>query len=294
MNILVLGVTGTLGYTLWHTFKEDPSYTVWGTLRHVSGLRYMPSHEHTQLLSNIDVLDQDKLIQVFEQTKPDVVINCIGIIKQREEAKDPLAVLPINSLLPHRLAQLCALTHSRLIHISTDCVFSGHKGNYIETDPSDAEDLYGQSKFIGEVSLSPHAVTLRTSIIGHELNSCYSLVDWFLSQKGQVKGYKKAIFSGLPTIEHARIIKDFVIPNKNLSGLYHVAAKPINKYDLLKLIAEIYGKQIHIEPDEQLIIDRSLNAHCFQEQTGYIPPDWPSLIEKMHRSKTMLWGNNNV
>jgi dTDP-4-dehydrorhamnose reductase len=153
---------------------------------------------------------------------------------------------------------------------------------YTEDDVSDAEDLYGKSKYIGELHDLPHAVTLRTSIIGHELNSNTSLVDWFLSQTGQVKGYKKAIFSGLSTIELARVIRDFVIPNVNLHGLHHISVEPIYKYSLLNLIADVYGKKIDIEADEKIQIDRSLNSTKFRQATGYVPPSWPQLIEKMH------------
>jgi dTDP-4-dehydrorhamnose reductase len=178
----------------------------------------------------------------------------------------------------------CANIDARLIHISTDCVFNGRKGLYKETDLSDAEDLYGKSKFIGELHDLPHAVTLRTSIIGHELNSNDSLVDWFLSQTGTVKGYKKAIFSGLPTVELARVIKDFVMPRTDLQGSYHVSADPIDKYTLLNLIANIYGKEIEIIADEKVHIDRSLNSDKFRQATGYQPPSWPILIEKMYRA----------
>jgi len=126
-------------------------------------------------------------------------------------------------------------------------------------------------------------VTLRTSIIGHELNSQTSLVDWFLSQTGVVKGYKKAIFSGLPTVELANVIKDYVIPNRNLQGLYHVSVEAIDKHTLLNLIAHVYGKDIEIEADEKVQIDRSLDSSRFQQATGYMPPSWPQLIEKMHQ-----------
>ncbi|CEG56238.1 dTDP-4-dehydrorhamnose reductase family protein [Legionella fallonii] len=288
MRVLVLGVTGMLGHTLWHSLGENSELDVWATCRNTSKLVHSSVKERSQLINDLDVLNQDDLIRVFEQVRPDVVINCIGLIKQLSSAKDPLTVLPINALFPHRLAKICALTHSRLIHISTDCVFSGKKGAYVESDPSDAEDLYGKSKFMGELNDLVNVVTLRTSIIGHELNSQYALIDWFLSQENKVKGYVNAIFSGLPTIELSRVIRDYVLPNKDLAGLYHVAAQPIGKYDLLKIVAEIYNKKIIIEPDHHLCIDRSLCAARFEEQTGYLAPTWPMLIEKMHQSKKLV------
>lgn len=282
MNILILGVTGMLGSAVFRQFSSDERYNVWGTLRSASGRSYFLDEYHSQLLSNVDVLDQDALVNVMQRVRPDVVINCIGLIKQLDDAKKPIFVLPINSMLPHRLAKLCALADSRLIHISTDCVFSGRKGGYAETDLSDAEDLYGKSKFIGELHDLPNAITLRTSIIGHELNSQYALIDWFLSQNGSVKGYTKAIFSGLPTIELARLIMEYVIPAPELYGLYHVSVDPIDKFSLLKLVAKEYGKEIEIISDDQVCIDRSLNSSRFIKATGYIPPKWPELIRLMH------------
>lgn len=282
MKILILGVTGMLGSAVFKMLLQDESLTVYGTLRSVSGADHFPVKCHAQLLMNVDVLDNDSLIAVMVKVKPDVVINCVGLIKQFSDANDPLLALPLNAMLPHRLAKLCSLINARLVHISTDCVFSGRKGMYTEKDISDAEDLYGKSKYIGELHDSPHAVTLRTSIIGHELNSNTSLLDWFLAQTGQVNGYKKAIFSGLPSVELARVIRDFVIPNVNLHGLYHVAVEPIDKYSLLNVIADVYGKKIDIEADEKVRIDRSLDSTKFREATGYIPPSWSQLIENMH------------
>ncbi|WP_296126591.1 SDR family oxidoreductase [Pseudomonas sp. Ga0074129] len=282
MNVLVLGVTGMLGSAVFKQFSLDQRYQVSGTLRNAGGRRHFPGLLHAQLISNVDVLDQDALISVLERVRPDVVINCVGLIKQLADAKDPLSALPINAMLPHRLAKLCGLTGARLIHVSTDCVFSGRKGMYAEADLSDAEDLYGKSKFIGELHEVSHAITLRTSIIGHELGTHFSLVDWFLSQSGPVKGFAKAIFSGLPTVELARVMKDYVLPNPELHGLYHVSAEPIDKFSLLKLVAEVYGHKIQITSDEQLCIDRSLDSSRLRLATGYIPPAWPELIRMMY------------
>ncbi len=285
MRVLVLGVTGMLGGAVFRAFNGDPTHSVWGTLRSSAGLKYFSDVELSSLLPGVDVLDQDALVAVLSSVRPDVVINCVGLIKQLADAKDPLSALPINALLPHRLVRLCDLLGARLIHVSTDCVFSGRKGGYLESDLSDAEDLYGKSKYIGELHDSPNAITLRTSIIGHELSSSYALVDWFLAQEGAVRGFSKAIFSGLPTVELARVMKDFVLPHPELNGLYHVAAEPIAKLDLLTLIASQYGKKIEIRPDASLVIDRSLNGERFNLATGYQAPSWPQLIELMHATR---------
>jgi dTDP-4-dehydrorhamnose reductase len=288
MNVLVLGVSGTIGHAIWTNLLNDPSITVWGSLRNATLLRYIPESTHSKLFINADVLNQDQLLHIFNQSQPDLVINCTGLIKQLDSANDPAVVLPINSIFPHRLAELCQLTQSKLIQISTDCVFSGKKGAYLETDISDAEDLYGKSKSIGEIYDKEHVLTLRTSTIGHELDSNYGLIDWFLSQKNQVKGYSNAIFSGLTTLELAKVIHDYVLPNPSLSGLYHLAAEPISKFDLLRLVAEIYEKKIEIQKDESFRIDRSLNADKFKQATGYSAPTWPTLITTMHQNQQQV------
>ncbi|MPQ71306.1 MULTISPECIES: SDR family oxidoreductase [unclassified Pseudomonas] len=285
MKILVLGVTGMLGNAVFKAFSQDAQHEVWGTLRGPAALRNFPGADSGRLLTGIDVLNQDALVAVLTKVRPDVVVNCVGLIKQQSDANDPLTALPINAMLPHRLAHLCDLLDARLIHVSTDCVFSGRKGGYLESDLSDAEDLYGKSKYIGELHDLPNAITLRTSIIGHELTSNHSLVDWFLAQQGSVRGFSRAIFSGLPTAELARVMKDFVLPHPQLNGLYHVAAAPIAKLDLLALVAAQYYKAIDIRPDATLVIDRSLNSERFTQATGYNAPSWPRLIELMHATR---------
>lgn len=285
MKVLVLGVTGMLGNAVFQVFSADAGYETWGTLRSGTALRHFPQLAHARLLTGVEVLDQDSLVAALLKARPDVVINCIGLIKQLADARDPLTALPINAMLPHRLARLCKLGGARLIHVSTDCVFSGRRGMYLESDLSDAEDLYGKSKYIGELHDLPHAITLRTSIIGHELGSNHALVDWFLSQRDCVKGFTKAIFSGLPTVELARVMKDFVVPHRELNGLYHVAAAPIDKFSLLGLVAAQYGRQIAICPDDALVIDRSLDGSRFGKATGYVAPAWPELIRRMHQQR---------
>lgn len=284
MKILVLGVSGMLGNAMFRTLSEGTEIKVFGTARSSSVQRYFAPETASQVIAGVDVENQDSLARVFSEVKPQVVVNCIGLIKQLADANDPLQALPINAMLPHRLARLCELGSARLIHISTDCVFAGTKGNYRESDPADATDLYGKSKHLGEVTY-PHTITLRTSIIGHELSSSHALLGWFLAQEGQVKGYTKAIFSGLPTVELARVVRDVVLPRSELSGLYHVASAPVAKYDLLKLIADVYGKKIEIIPDDALVIDRSLNAERFKDATGYVAPPWPELVKRMFEFK---------
>ena len=284
MRILVLGVTGMLGNAMFRVLSEKADLRVYGTARRESSRQNFSESLHSQIVVGVDVENHDSLVKAFATVKPDVVVNCVGLVKQLAEASDPLLALPINTLLPHRLAALCQATSARLVHISTDCVFSGSKGGYLEADFPDAYDLYGRSKLLGEVDY-PHAITLRTSIIGHELSGHRSLVNWFLAQQGSVKGFTRAIFSGLPTVELATVIRDVVLPHQELHGLYHVASKPINKFDLLQLVAKTYGKDTKIDPSEELVIDRSLNADRFNQATAYEPPEWPALIERMYEFK---------
>jgi dTDP-4-dehydrorhamnose reductase len=269
-----------LGNAVLRFFFESSGFEIFGSVRSSNTLQFIPKNLHSNIITNVDVDNYDNLITVFANVHPDLVINCIGLVKQLTSSDDPLTAIPINSLLPHRLSKLCEIVGARLVHMSTDCVFSGIKGMYTESDISDAHDLYGRSKYLGEVDYS-NSITLRTSIVGHEINGARSLIDWFLSQERSIKGYSRAIFSGLPTVEIARIIRDYVIPHPELHGLYHVSAEPINKYELLKQVAEIYGKTIEIVPDDQFIIDRSLDSSRFRELTGYVPPTWSELITTM-------------
>jgi dTDP-4-dehydrorhamnose reductase len=290
MKVLVFGVTGMLGNAMINILSENKDWQVFGTTRSESAKRFFTREIAERLISNVDVEQHDSLIKAFSRIRPNVVVNCVGLVKQLAEADDPLHAIPINTLLPHRLARLCELSDARLVHISTDCVFNGEKGNYYETSPSDANDLYGKSKYLGELAYT-HTVTLRTSIIGHELKNAHGLVDWFLSQQARCNGYTKAIFSGLPTNVLAQIVRDVLIPRPDLSGIYHVAAQPISKYDLLNLIASVYGKSIEIIPDDKLVIDRSLNSDRFREKTGYAAPEWPTLIKTMHSYSQFLRAN---
>jgi dTDP-4-dehydrorhamnose reductase len=279
---MVMGAGGMLGNAILRFFDKDALYEVYGTVRNQQTIEILqPLAPTAKFISDVDIESMDNLARLFTQVKPDVIVNCIGVVKQLAASNEVLYALPINSLLPHRLAVLTEMVKSRLVHLSTDCVFSGSKGNYAEGDLPDAQDLYGRSKLLGEVDY-PHAITLRTSIIGHELKSTRSLVNWFLSQPKTVRGYRNAIFSGLPTVEIARLIRDYVIPFPHLHGLYHVSADPISKYDLLCLIRDVYQRHTEIVPEEDYVIDRSLNSERFRHATGFQPERWVEMIRRMH------------
>lgn len=283
-KILILGGTGMIGHGLFYVLSKCADLDVYATARSDSNLEQWFTPELRQRIRvNVDADNFDTVIRAMASIQPDIVINCIGLIKQLPMAGDPLSAISSNSLLPHRVSLVCRTAGARMIQVSTDCIFNGSKGNYTEADPSDATDLYGRSKFLGEVEY-PHCVTLRTSIIGHELKGKLGLIEWFLAQEDTANGFTHAIYSGIPTVEFARVIKDFVLPNPQLSGLYHVSADPISKYDLLKLVAERYPKDIEIKPFDDFYQDRSLDSIKFRESTGYKPPAWDELVDMMYRN----------
>lgn len=289
MKVIVIGATGMLGYSIFSNLSDANDLDVYGTVRSVDGLeKYFPSVD--KLLFNVDIKEFKTLENALVQVKPDVVINCIGLIKQHDVSKQHVEAVEVNALLPHKIAQLCNSIDARLIHFSTDCVFDGKAGNYVEADLPTATDLYGKSKCLGEVDYGNH-ITLRTSIIGHELKSSVSLVDWFLSQEGSVKGFSKAVFSGLPTAYVAKVLKAYVLPNSSLSGLYQLSVEPIDKYSLISKIAEVYSKDVEIEKFEDFVIDRSLNSSKFREETGFVPPTWEYLVEFMHKDYIKRYNN---
>lgn len=280
-KILILGATGVFGNGLFTELSKYKNFEVFGTTKGEDANKYFDAKSLEKIIGYVDVENTDNLVKLLDQIKPDVVLNCVGLVKQLIKEGDTAKAVSLNSLLPHRLASLCKLSGARLIHFSTDCVFSGKKGNYKESDVSDAEDIYGKTKFLGETHTG-EALTIRTSVIGHSFENDLQLVDWFLAQKGKIKGFSKVIYSGLPTVEMARVLAEYVIPDKRLKGLYQVSSDPISKYDLLKLIAKVYGKKIAIETDNDMVSDRSLDSTRFRKATHYAPPAWPILIKKMH------------
>jgi len=285
MRILILGAGGMLGHKLYQQFSRqfDTYVTVRDSYRAYDCYNLFDAE---RFIGGVDAHDFDTVVRAIADVRPDVVINCIGIIKQLKQAKDPIISITVNALFPHKVANLCRAAGARFIHISTDCVFDGRKGMYTEGDPSDAEDLYGRSKYLGEVD-APGCLTLRTSIIGRELNTASGLVEWFLSNRGgRVKGYRQAIYSGFTTIALAQIIADIITTKKELSGLYQVSSEKINKYDLLVLAREAFGVDIEIEADDTVKIDRSLDSSRFRAETGFAPPSWESMIQQMAADPT--------
>lgn len=284
MKVLVLGAGGMIGHAMFGVLHQVAAWEVWGTLRSDLDRQYFSTALAGSLVVGGDVERPEVIPRMLAVVRPDVVVNCVGLTKHHQQSEDPQRALPVNALLPHRLADLCAVNGARLIHVSTDCVFAGSRGDYRESDSPDAIDVYGKSKHLGEVDY-PHAVTLRTSTIGHELHSALGLLEWFLAQEQECKGYSRAIFSGLTNMEFARVVRDFVIPNMTLRGLYHVGGVAINKFDLLGLVADTYSKSIRIVREDTFVMDRSLNTQRFGEATGYIPPSWPDMIRDMHAKK---------
>ena len=280
MRLLILGGSGMLGHQLWRGLHAQ--HDTWVTLRRpVPDFAVHNLFDETKAIQFDDITDDTALERALGQAKPEAVINCVGLIKQRDEASDEALTLRVNAEFPHRLAKRCGEAGARLIHFSTDCIFAGTKGNYTESDPSDAADLYGQSKHQGEVA-DAHSVTLRTSVIGHELGTNLALLDWFLSQRGQaISGFTKAIYSGFTTLEMARIVDRILTQHTALSGVWHVASAPISKFDLLKLCQIKLGWEGVIEPDDEFVCDRTLNTDHFNKTTGYSPPSWEAMISEL-------------
>lgn len=280
-----MGGTGMLGHKLVQILSEE--FQTAFTIRSNKNSIYK-----TGLLNSSDVFDHinveniDKVEEVIAEFKPDFVLNAVGVIKQLPESKNDLLTLNINSIFPRNLANLTEKYKFKLINISTDCVFNGKKGNYTEFDFVDAEDLYGKSKFLGEVK-GKNCLTIRTSIIGREIFTKHSLLEWFLNvQEPTVKGFTNAVFSGFPTQVLSEIIKNILQNHSALEGLYHVSSEPINKYDLLCLVKKKFNLKTEIIPDDKFVIDRSLDSTRFKELTGYKSPNWEEMIESMANDPT--------
>lgn len=285
MKILILGGSGMLGHKLYQSLA--PRFDTYATVRKDASedSRY-GIFDEKRLVGQVIAEDCTTVARALSAVRPTVVINCIGIVKQDASAKDPVANITVNSLFPHRVSQLARAVGARLIHISTDCVFSGRRGNYSETDLPDPPDLYGRSKLLGEIA-DDGSLTIRTSMIGRELKGAHGLLEWFLSQRdGRVGGFKRAIFSGFTTQALAEVIGKIIVEQPKLSGIWHVAAEPISKFDLLKLVKQTYGLAIEIDPDETFACDRSLDGSRFRAITGFEPPSWPEMIQRSHDDRT--------
>jgi dTDP-4-dehydrorhamnose reductase len=279
-KVLVFGATGMLGHKVYQVLTK--SFDVVGTIR--TGYKTISRYgfmEPTILVPRFEATDFNAVRQVIDSIRPDVVVNCIGVTNKLVDKVGAETTTKVNAELPHEIYRLCQPKGIRLIHISTDCVFSGRKGNYTEEDPSDAEDLYGKTKYLGEVK-GEGALTLRTSIIGRELNTTNGLLEWLISNKGgKVNGWANAIFSGFPTLHLSQIIADIIENHPDLSGLYNVSSEPINKYTLLVLISQTFGLDIEITPLDEPREDRSLDSTKFRKATGFTPLPWQQLIQEL-------------
>ena len=269
-----------LGYSLFKNLRQEDDLQVCGTVRSLQNIESFYSEEEKRAIFLFNALDKkEHLDNLLKETKPDYVLNCIGAITQKN--LDQEIVMELNASFPHVLSKACDQEEIKLIHFSTDCVFNGVKGNYSESDTPDALDNYGKSKFLGELTNNDD-LTIRTSIIGHELLTNSNLIDWFLSQDTAIKGYSKVIFSGLPCCYIAEILNTYIF-NKKIKGLLHLSAKPISKFDLLKKVSLFYGKKILIEEESSYYSNKSLNSRKFSELTGYKPLEWDILINMMYK-----------
>jgi dTDP-4-dehydrorhamnose reductase len=288
MEILILGGAGMLGHKLFQHLRKshpDTCCTIRG-LVHDDPLKNVEMFHTGHVIENCDVTDWPALQRLLSRLRPQTVVNCIGVIKQRPEARQPVPSIEINSLLPHKLASICKSWGGRLIQVSTDCVFSGRRGNYTEDDGSDAEDLYGRSKFLGEVT-ADGAITLRTSIIGRELEHRESLLEWLLRQDHKrIPGYTRAMFSGVTTNYLSRVIHNLIVDFPQLTGLYQVTGPTISKFELLGLLREAYQLDIEIVPDAEFSCDRSMKGDRFEQATGYVTPGWPGLVAELASDDT--------
>jgi len=275
-----------LGHKAFELLSLHDKYEVFGTLRNEYDFtkNFKDLKTSRNIFTGVDAFKPNSVLELIENLDPDLVLNCIGIIKQLKESHNPLLSIEINSLFPHRLATHLEGSNTRLIHISTDCVFSGEKGNYTESDFSDAKDLYGKSKFLGELVNYKNSITLRTSIIGPELKGKMSLLEWFLSQKESVNGYVNAIYSGLTTTELIKIIATYIVPENDNYGLYHVSSNPISKYDLLVEIAREFNFDINIHRFEEFINNKSLISQKFENDFGYKKKSWNKMILEMKKN----------
>lgn len=278
-KILILGVNGLLGNRVFLNLSKNKKLNIYGLARKKS---LNKSFSAKKIIYGVDVSDFKKLRNTIKLLKPDVILNCVGVINKKIKSIKEAKVIKINSLLPHYLDNLSAQFKFKLIHISTDCIFKGNKNFYNENSLSDVDNLYGLSKSAGEIN-NNRSLTIRTSIIGHELNSQNGLVDWFLSQK-TVFGFANVIYSGMTTNELSKIIENCIL-RYNLRGLYQVSSAPISKFDLLKLINNIYNSNINIKKNISIKKKLVLKSDRFKKETKYRVSSWEKQIIVMKNER---------
>ena len=280
MKVCVLGSGGLLGHMLIRVLSD--SHDVYGTTRETASnssplARFLSPDKW---IGGVDAENLRSIKNVFEQNQFDVVINCIGLIKQRGDEVDDRLMMSVNGEFPHQLAEFANQNGARVIQISTDCVFSGSKGNYVETDTPDPVDVYGRSKLLGELNDSTN-LTIRTSHIGRELSVKKSLVEWLLSQRnGQVSGFSGAIYSGLTTTELAKIIGNLLLSASRLTGMFHVSSEAISKLEIINQLNELLELKIKVVEDKAVQINRSLNSSLFQSVANTIAPMWNQMLKE--------------
>jgi dTDP-4-dehydrorhamnose reductase len=282
MRVLIFGGTGMLGHKLLQKLNRD--FDVYGTVRREFDFsKAIPCWAASGVVTNVAVEYRASVARAIRTVRPDAVVNCIASppwVQTREELRGCIAV---NARFPLDLAALCHSAGARLIHIGSDGVFAGTRGNYTECDPCDATDAYGKAKFLGEVS-GPNCVTLRLSLIGRDIRQPKSgLLEWLLSQQGRsIKGYRRSLFSGLTSCALAQVIRRVLAEHSGLSGVFHVASSPVSKLALLEAIRDRFALRIGIEPDDSVAYDRSLDGSAFERRTGIKPPSWPEMLDELY------------
>jgi len=281
MRILILGGDGMLGHRLLRQFvaRHETRVTLRGPLADYARFGLF---DRGNAYDGIDARDPSAIDRVVSGFAPDAVVNAIGIVKQRKDDVNDVLSVEVNGIFPHLLARVCRRHGARLVHLSTDCVYSGRKGNYSEDDRPDPEDAYGFSKLLGETG-GPGVLTLRTSMIGQELHRKTGLVEWFLGQEkgAAIAGWRKAVFSGFTTAELARVIEIVLTKHPRAAGLYHASAAAISKYELLSALNRLLERGVTIVPDESVVCDRSLDSRRFQAEFNYVPPAWEIMLAEL-------------
>tara|TARA_A100001015_G_scaffold299514_1_gene383652 strand:+ start:6216 stop:7067 length:852 start_codon:yes stop_codon:yes gene_type:complete len=276
MRILILGANGMFAKELIRSLK-DSDFSIYGSSR---SQEVSHENEYFKPINKVNVLNIESVKHAIEKVKPECVLNLVGITKYKKSSMEDF--VQVNSLAPHQIAGICEKKSIRFIQISTDCVFLGDRGNYLDEDKPDAIDLYGRTKGLGEISYLENTLTVRTSFIGHNEFSKDGLLEWFLEQKESCSGYTTALYSGLTTVELSKVFKNYILNNTSLNGIFNVSGPKLSKYDLLKQISKIYKKEIKISESSDWIIDRSLDSKKFEKATGYHPPAWDNMIEEMY------------
>jgi len=286
LKILILGAGGMLGHKLYQTLSKTYDDVIPVFRKNKEHYHKFNLYKPEKMIGNTDVTDQSKLLAVLNSVKPDIICNCIGKTTRKINSEDSQSVIYLNSFLPHFISKWSSENNSYFIHFSTDCVFSGKNGPYKPNDFRDSRDLYGLSKILGETN-SKYGLTIRTSIVGREIENQTEFFEWIFSSKNKsVSGYKNVFYSGVTTNYLSEVVAQLITKDSKSHGLLQVASPPISKLNLIKKVNSLFGLGMKINTDASKVSNKILSPVKFTITSGIKTQTWDEMLNTLKKENS--------